>query len=81
MSSPLLDMNGQVKISFGPGKMQAFIEVTAPVGSGLPCKREDIFKALKEHEISYGIDEAVIDKVLEPQNWNKNSSLLKGKSR
>jgi len=29
MSSPLLDMNGQVKISFGPGKMQAFIEVTA----------------------------------------------------
>ncbi len=78
MSSPLLDMNGQVKISFGPGKMQAFIEVTAPVGSGLPCKREDIFKALKEHEISYGIDEAVIDKVLEPQNWNKKFLIAKG---
>ncbi|NLU46784.1 MAG: DUF342 domain-containing protein [Syntrophomonadaceae bacterium] len=78
MSSPLLDMNGQVKISFGPGKMQAFIEVTAPVGYVLPCKREDIFKALKEHEISYGIDEAVIDKVLEPQNWNKKFLIAKG---
>jgi len=73
-----LDMDGQVKISFGPGKMQAFLEVTEPVGSGLPCKREHVLKALKEHEITFGVDEAAIDRALDPQNWNTKILIARG---
>ncbi len=79
MSDTTLDMDGQVKISFGPGKMQAFIEVTAPVGSGLPCGREQVIKALNEFEITYGIDETAIDRALDPQNWNKKILIATGK--
>jgi uncharacterized protein (DUF342 family) len=78
MSEQNFDMNGQVKISFSPGKMHAFLEVTAPVGSGAPCQRDQVLKALKENDIIYGVDETVIDQVLQQQNWNKKMLVAKG---
>ena len=78
MSESNLNIDGQVKISFSPGKMHAFLEVSAPVGSGAPCQREHILRALQDNEISYGIDEKVIDQVLQEQNWNKRFLVAKG---
>lgn len=78
MSETNFSMDGQAKISLSPGKMHAFLEVTAPVGSGVPCQREQVLKALKEHEITYGIDEKVIDQALQENNWNKKFLVAKG---
>ncbi|MGB4302717.1 MAG: FapA family protein [Syntrophomonadaceae bacterium] len=78
MSEQNMNKDGQVKISFGPGKMYAFLEVTAPIGEGVPCKREQVLKALKDHEIVYGINDSVIDQALQQQNWNKRLLVAKG---
>ena len=78
MSESNLNIDGQVKISFSPGKMHAFLEISAPVGSGAPCKREQILKALQDNDITYGIDDKVIDQVLQEQNWNKKMLVAKG---
>lgn len=78
MSESNLNIDGQVKISFSPGKMHAFLEVSAPVGSGVPCQREHVLKALQDNDISYGIDDKVIDQVLQEQNWNKRFLVAKG---
>lgn len=78
MSEQNFDMDGQVKISFSPGKMHAFLEVTAPVGTGVPCEREQVLKSLKENEIIYGIDDTVIDQALQQQNWHKKFLVAKG---
>ncbi|NLP25548.1 MAG: hypothetical protein GX382_13630 [Syntrophomonadaceae bacterium] len=51
MSDSNLNIDGQVKISFSPGKMHAYLEVSAPIGSGAPCKREQVLKALQEYKI------------------------------
>jgi len=78
MSDSNLNIDGQVKISFSPGKMHAYLEVSAPIGSGAPCKREQVLKALQENDIVYGIDEKVIDQILEEQNWGKRTLVAKG---
>ena len=78
MSESNLNVDGQAKISFSPGKMHAFLEISAPVGSGAPCKREQILKALQDNDITYGIDDKVIDQVLQEQNWNKKMLVAKG---
>jgi uncharacterized protein (DUF342 family) len=78
MSDSNLNIDGQVKISFSPGKMHAYLEVSAPIGSGAPCQREQVLKALQENDIVYGIDEKVIDQILEEQNWGKRTLVAKG---
>lgn len=79
MSEGNVCIDGQVRISFSPGKMHAFLEVTAPVGSGHPCQRDDVWQALREHEVRFGMKEEVIELALQQENWNHRLLVAEGR--
>ncbi|MDD3852901.1 MAG: FapA family protein [Syntrophomonadaceae bacterium] len=74
MSEADARIDGQVRVSFGPGKMQAFVEVTAPVGEGAACTREQLMKALAEAGVIYNISEQAVGEAL--QEINRNNKIL-----
>jgi len=78
MSEGDIRIDGQVKISFGPGKMQAFVEVTAPVGEGVACSKEKVMKALEEAGVVHNISIQAIEAALQEKNWNDKILVASG---
>lgn len=78
MSDTNVSMDGQAKITFSPGKMHAFLEVTAPIGAGLPCQRDQVLKALQDHEVTFGVKEEVIEQALKEANWHHKLLVAEG---
>lgn len=78
MSEADARIDGQVRVSFGPGKMQAFIKVTAPVGEGLACTREQVIKALVAAGVVHNIIDPAVEEALQEKNWNDKILAAKG---
>ncbi|MGR6836132.1 DUF342 domain-containing protein [Syntrophomonas erecta] len=70
--------NGAVIVSLSPDKLVGYIEITAPVGNGKPCTREQVDKALQGKQVVYGMMEESIARALQPGNWNKKVVVARG---
>lgn len=79
MAEGNVSIDGQIKISFSPGKMHAFLEVTAPVGDGKPCELDDVRKAMRDNDVLFGIKEDAIEKALLPENWGNKFLIAEGR--
>ena len=78
MSEADVKIDGQVRVTFGPAKMQAFIEVTSPVGKGLACTREQVMKTLADLGVVHNILEHAIEEALQEKNWNDKILIARG---
>lgn len=70
--------NGDAIIYMDKNKMNAYLEITPPVGEGLPCTMEQVSKALAEAKIIYGIDESKLEEALQQINWNQKILVAQG---
>lgn len=65
-----------VSLSFD--KMKAMIQIYPPSTGGRECTREDIESALRMKKVSYGIDDSVIDKVLNNRQYGFSYVVAQG---
>lgn len=65
-----------VSLSFD--KMKAMIKIYPPSTGGRECTREDIESALRMKKVTYGIDESVIDNVLNNRQYGVSYEVAHG---
>ncbi|QGT99193.1 hypothetical protein SYNTR_0600 [Candidatus Syntrophocurvum alkaliphilum] len=72
-------VDGQVKVIVDREKLNAYIEVTPPLGDGKPCEYEDVINTLNENSVVYQLKKEKIKEALKKENWNKRIHISQGK--
>jgi len=72
------DLTGSVEISVSDDEMTGWIEITPPKKGGSDPDIEDIYAALKEKGIIYGIKEESIQNALENHQYRKKITAAEG---
>ncbi|SHG57436.1 hypothetical protein SAMN02745221_00510 [Thermosyntropha lipolytica DSM 11003] len=75
-----IDKDGEAEVFITKDKLQAFLQVTPPVGKGKPCTLEKVKELLARKNIVYGIKEENLQKALEPENWGKRILIAQGEA-
>lgn len=75
-----LNKDGEAEIFITRDKLQAFLQVSPPVGSGRPCSLEQVKSLLAQKNIVYGIIEENLEKALQPENWGKRILVAQGEA-
>ncbi|MFW6139712.1 MAG: flagellar assembly protein A, partial [Spirochaetota bacterium] len=59
---------GKFSVSISDDEMQAFLNVTPPVGGGRPVKQEDVLSECRKLDIKFGLDEKTIGEAVHRAN-------------
>ncbi len=70
--------NGEAILYLDKDKMKAFLEITPPIGEGIPCDMAQVRAALNEAKVVYGIDERKLEEALLQMNWNQKILVAEG---
>jgi len=72
-------VDGQAKVTIDSRQLKAYLEVTAPIGSGIPCSLEKAKQALAEKQVVFGLKEEKIKQAVSKNNWGKRILVAEGK--
>jgi len=71
-------IDGKVNVFIDRDLLKAYVEITPPVGNGKPCTLEMVKNALKEKQVTFGINEDYLKKALEEKNWGYKVLVAEG---
>ncbi len=71
-------IDGDAHVYLEKDKMKAYLEITPPVGEGIPCDMDKVRSVLYDSKIVYGIDESKIEEALLEKNWNTRILIAQG---
>lgn len=75
-----IDRDGEAEIFITKDKLQAFLQISPPLGNGKPCTLEKVKELLAGKNVVYGIIEENIEKALQPENWGKRILIAQGEA-
>lgn len=73
-----VNVNGDAHVYLDKDKMKAYLEITPPLGEGIPCSLEKARAALNEAKVVFGIDESQIQEALLEKNWEQKILVAQG---
>jgi uncharacterized protein len=69
----------RIKVEVTDGNMKAFLEIKAPETEGaVPITSKDIEDILSEKKVAFGINNALIDEIIEGGKWGEKLLIAKG---
>ena len=72
-------VDGEAMVAIDANRMNAYLEITAPVGDGKPCSKEKALQALTDSRVVFGINEVLVNKALQKHNWGQTVLVAIGK--
>jgi hypothetical protein len=70
--------DSEIKILLDNDRMKAYVEISAPLGSGHKCTLDDLKQALLANHVKYGIDESKLNEAMQEQNWGRRIPVAQG---
>ncbi|MEN1759421.1 FapA family protein [Anoxynatronum sibiricum] len=72
------NIDGEVKITLSPDRMEATMLFTEPVGEGRPVTVETVTEALKAANVAHGIDRHIIEEKVAHQHYQNSFVCARG---